>query len=202
MENISVELIVAQIFGTIAVIFYAFSSKQKTKKGILFYHGVANFLYSIQYLLLGAFPAVGTNSMGVLKNCVFYSYDKKGKKAPVYILLIYISIITSLGILTFKNIFCIIPIFWSILSAYATWQNDLKKFRVFTGIIVTAMLIYNSGCICKCDRKRISINYYSYFYIQIRYIEKQTNIAKSKQCCRSFINSQNWQKMVAIKVIL
>lgn len=136
-------VILAQIFGILAIITFAISPQQKTKHGLLIYQFFSAMFYAIQYFLLGAYSAVATNILGAAKNLVFSKYAKKNKKIPLYFLILYILILIVAGILTYKNIFSIFPIILSILYSYGTWQDNLKVYRIIAVFGGVCWTIYN-----------------------------------------------------------
>lgn len=143
MLNLSMNLIIAQIIGVLAILTFAISPHQKTKKRVLVWETISNIFYALQYLFLGAFSAAATNFIGIIKNLIFYQYTNKDKKIPLPLLILYITIIIIAGIFTFNNILSIIPIVLSILVAYGVWQNNLKVYRFIYLISTICWLIYN-----------------------------------------------------------
>ncbi len=135
--------IVAQVIGLLAIISYAISPHAKTKKRVLVFHLISSILYALQYFLLNAFSAMITNTVGAVKCYVFYLYEKKGKEIPKSLFWIFMLIILALGILTYNNIYSLIPILTSILSLYAVWQNNLKVFRAIVIISSISWIAYN-----------------------------------------------------------
>lgn len=135
--------ILAQIIGILAIIAFAISPQQKNKKGVLIFQLLSSVLYALQYLLLNAFSAVVTNIVGAIKCYVFYLYEKKGKKIPKYIFLIFMVLVLIFGIFSFTNIYSIIPIFVSVTMLYSTWQSNLKIYRIIMVITTALWLVYN-----------------------------------------------------------
>lgn len=133
----------AQIVGILAILFFALSPQQKTKKKVLIFQAFSSVLYAIQYILLGAFSAAATNTIGLIKNLVFYSYTKEDKDIPVLALVIYSAIIIVSGILTFNGILSVFPIILSLFYAYGVWQSNLKIYRGISVIGAIAWIIYN-----------------------------------------------------------
>lgn len=145
MDNISINIVVAQIVGILAIIVFSLSPQQKTKVRVLIFQLTSSILYALQYLFLGAYSAVATNTIGAAKNWIFYKYANKNKEIPIILLIIYIIIIIIVisGILTYTNIFSIFPIFLSILYAYGTWQSNLKIYRAISVFGALCWIIYN-----------------------------------------------------------
>ena len=137
------ELITAQIIGATALIISSLAPQQNKKNKVLVYKLFSNALYALQYLILGAFSAVVTNIIGVIREYIFYRYAKANKDVPISILYIYILIVLVSGIFTFNGFISILPILLSILTTYSVWQNNLKKYRGITVIIIILWMIYN-----------------------------------------------------------
>lgn len=135
--------IIAQIIGISAIITFAISPQQETKKKVLIFQLFSSILYALQYLILGALSAVATSIIGAVNNWVFYMYAKKNKEIPIAILYIYSIIILISGILTFNNIFSVFPIILSILYTYGVWQSNLKIYRIIAIVGALAWIIYN-----------------------------------------------------------
>lgn len=135
--------ILAQVVGILAIVVFAISPHQKTKKRVLIFNIISCLLYATQYLLLGAFSAAATNIIGAAKDRVFYEYENKKKDIPIMVLLIYIVILVISGILTYTNIFSVFPVLLSSLSAYGVWQKNLKVYRNIVVINSASWLIYN-----------------------------------------------------------
>lgn len=135
--------IFAQVIGILAVLFLALSPQQKTKKKVLTFQSFSSILYAVQYALLGAFSAAATNTIGLIKNLVFYTYAKKDKNIPVLALIVYSVIIIVAGILTFNGMISVIPIILSLFYAYGVWQSNLKIYRGIAVVEAIAWIIYN-----------------------------------------------------------
>lgn len=135
--------IAAQIVGVFGIIVFAITPHQKTKSKILVCQLISSLLYASQYFLLEAFSAVVTNMIDALKSIVFSTYEKKKKKIPIYILIVYIAIMLISGIFTINSIFSVVPIVGAILYSYAAWQDNLKLFRIINIFVVLMFIVYN-----------------------------------------------------------
>lgn len=136
-------VILAQICAMLAIFVYSLGPHQKDKKGVLICNLTSNVLYLVQYLLLGAFTAVGINIIDFFQSLVFYRYAKEEKDIPLMWWIGYVIILITIGIFTFTNIFSIFPILLGIMVAYGIWQNNLKVYRIIMAINILGWLIYN-----------------------------------------------------------
>lgn len=133
--------ILAFVIGIGAFIFFILSIQQKEKDKLLKFQIIANFLYSIQYLLLGVYVAALMNFISVARLTVFYKYNKEGKDIPLYTLLIFLTLIIIAGFIRYdKNAISIlailtssIPVIITLLYTVSTWKNNMNIIRwVFT----------------------------------------------------------------------
>lgn len=133
----------AQFLGLLGIIVWAISFLLKKKKDILLSQALANFIYTIEYLLLKAFTASLMDICSFTRLMIYYIYDIKGKKVPKYILFIFVVIILLIGIFTYTNLFNLIPIIIALAYTYALWQNNLLLTRVIHLICAFVWIYYN-----------------------------------------------------------
>lgn len=133
----------AQIIGFIVLGITVISIQFKTKEKILICQIIANILVSIQYFLLNALTGGVVAVINVIRCLIFYYYKKKDKKPSVIFLSIFIVIAIISGILTWQNVFSIIPIIATIVFTYGLWQDNVKITRICTAITAGNWTIYN-----------------------------------------------------------
>ena len=136
--------ILAQIFGTIAIILSFKSYQCKKRCSFLTLQTLVNVFYGIQYLLLNAYSGGVTSLISIIKNLSFYGYVRNDKKVPVYVLIIMESIFIMTGILTYDGLISIIPVLISCFYTWAGWQNSLKTTCVAGMISAALWIIYNA----------------------------------------------------------
>lgn len=135
--------VLAQIMGVLAIILWVFSILLKNKKDILLSQVVANAIYGIEYSLLGAFSAASMNFLSFIRLLVYYSFAKKEKEMPEFILIIFSFLILILGFLTLDGVLSIIPVIITLLYAYSFWQKDLKIARIIYILAAILWIYYN-----------------------------------------------------------
>ena len=69
--------VLGQFFGFVAVILGFLSFQMKTSKNLLVVQTFTSLVFSLHYLLLGAFPAALLNAVGIIRNIVYNRKDKK-----------------------------------------------------------------------------------------------------------------------------
>ena len=69
-------ILYAQLIGAAAMLTITLSVQCRKKKHMMMVQSAAHMLYAFQYALLGAFSAAFMDLISVLRNLLFYKYDK------------------------------------------------------------------------------------------------------------------------------
>lgn len=134
---------IAQIFGLIGLIFTILSYQNTKKDKFLIGQILSNATFTIQYLLLGAYSAVVSIIIALLRNFTFLKFSKKNERVPFIIFLLFEMIVVIFGIITFDGIISLFPIIITLLFSYATWQNNLKVTYFISFIVMVLYIIFN-----------------------------------------------------------
>lgn len=134
--------ILSQIIGLLAIICWVMSIQQKNKEKILMNQMFANTLYTIQYVLLGAYSASAMNITSAIRSLVFYNDEKKHKQSKLTGSILIAAIII-IGIITYSSPISIIPILITIAYTYSVWQSNLKITRIIFIIAAIIWIYYN-----------------------------------------------------------
>lgn len=135
--------ILAQICGIIALILTVISVQFKTKEKIVMCMIFANLVVAIQYFLLNAITGGVISILNTIRCIVFYYYKKKDKKPSIMVLLIFEIIAIISGIISWQNIWSLIPILVTVIYTYGLWQDNVNIIRITTGIAGLGWAIYN-----------------------------------------------------------
>lgn len=135
--------ILAQICGIIALILTVIAVQFKTKEKIVMCSVFANIVVAIQYFLLNAITGAVVSIINTIRCIIFYYYKKKDMKPSIIILLIFEIIAVISGIMSWQNIWSIIPIIVTIIYTYGLWQDNVKVIRITTGIAGFGWAIYD-----------------------------------------------------------
>lgn len=76
--------IIAQLFGTIAVILMFLSYQRKTKKEFLNIQIFANIFYGLQYFVLNAISALVSNIISIIRTIIYIWYLATKNKNNLY----------------------------------------------------------------------------------------------------------------------
>ena len=115
--------IVAQVLGALGIISMVLSVQFNSKKQVLGFQIAANSLFAFQYLCLNAISAVVMSFVAVLRCVVFFVFENKGKKVPIWVLGIFLVLITVLFVFL--------------------KSGNLNVFRVITLITASLWIGYN-----------------------------------------------------------
>lgn len=135
--------ILAQIMGVIGIAIWVISIILKEKKNILACQIVANIVYAVEYSLLEAYATASMNLFSVARLVVYYSFTRNNKKIPFVVLLLFLFIMTTWGIIFYVSPLSFIPIFISVLYAYAFWQSNLFITRLIYIGCAIMWIFYN-----------------------------------------------------------
>jgi len=131
--------IAAQILSAIGFVVNTASIQFKNKKNIIFGKAISNFIYAIQYLLLGSITAFLTGIVAGVRNVLFMNGTKK---ASIWTLIPFIIIAILIGIFTYTDLFSILPVIITMIQSYIAWQSKEKIIRYGSLIVCIMWLPY------------------------------------------------------------
>lgn len=135
--------ILAQVCGAIALILTVISVQFKTKEKIVMCFIWANIVTAIQYFLLGAITGAIVSIINAIRCIVFYFYKKKDIKPSIIVLIIFEIIAVISGIISWQDMWSLIPIIVTVIYTYGLWQDDIKIVRITTAIAGFGWAVYN-----------------------------------------------------------
>lgn len=135
--------LLSQICVILAVILLGITYLIKDKRIILFLSILIVSLYGAQYLLLSAMSGFYMNLVSIIRNIWFYINAKNKKKNSIIVLIVLYIIAIVLGVISFKNVFSILPILATMLYTYSIWQDDIKVYRWLAIPVSISWIIYN-----------------------------------------------------------
>ena len=136
-------VVLAQVLASPGILFWVISILLKNKKNILLMQVIANGIYGIEYLLLGAFSAASMNFLSFLRLLVYYFYALLNIKMPKWILFVFITLVLLFGIITYDGLISLLPIIITVLYTYAFWQNNLNVARIIYIVAAIIWIYYN-----------------------------------------------------------
>ena len=127
----------AQVIGIINLIPLIFCIQQRDKGRLLVWSLVLNFLFAVQFLLLGAYVGMIMALISLLRCLVFYFYQVKNHPPSPLTLILILVLTIGAGGWFWQNIYSLLSILGSALSTYAMWQNNMKTLRL-TNLVSTS----------------------------------------------------------------
>lgn len=121
---------IAQIIGIIAMMFSVFSFQCKKNRNLILALGIGSFLFSLNFMLLGAYSSAGFNLTNIFRSA---SYMGKKTHNNVFFVLVCLSYIV-IAILTFDHPWTAALLLAQLVSTYSMWYKDgafIRKAQLF-----------------------------------------------------------------------
>lgn len=135
--------IIYYIISILSIFLYVMSVQFKKKENILITQIGASICYLIVYVIKGAWSGVAIEVLEELKNCVFIKIEKHNKKIPIYVLIIFISLLIGVSIYFYDGILSLLPLLINILLFTSTYFKNPKYIRYTMLICGLLWGIYN-----------------------------------------------------------
>lgn len=130
-----------QIIGFIGFLFLGLGNLQKDRKKIITFQTISSIFFSVHYFLLNAITASMLNIIGITRGFTFYNKNKT-KKYYVF-LFIYIIFYIIIGIITYDNIFSLLPIFAYTLFTISIFNEKEKNIKIINIFVSLTWVIYD-----------------------------------------------------------
>ena len=135
--------ILSQIAGFIAFILSLIAYHKKEKEKIFQTMIISDILNIIHYILLNAYSGCITKVIAILRNKIIIIKEKNIKFNNNIILLSLFIIYLIAGIITYKNIYSILPIIAATIYLFITWNADELKTKKCAFYCYFLWLTYN-----------------------------------------------------------
>jgi hypothetical protein len=118
------------------------SFQYKNKKKLMKLRMLSKILGSIHYYLIGAMSGFASQFIGIFPN--YYACKLERNKTKKHIaVIIFILLTCILGIITYKNIYDILPIIATSITIVSLFLRGTKYVREVQFIVVPMLLIYD-----------------------------------------------------------
>lgn len=141
--NNDLTFLLAQFFGLIAIVFNIVTVHFNSKEKILICMIFSNLVVATQFFLLNAITGGIISLINVIRCIVFYLFKKQNKKPSLFVLLIFEIIVVVSGIISWQNIWSILPIIATATYTYGIWQDDVLRIKYISAIIGCEWSIYD-----------------------------------------------------------
>ena len=135
--------ILAQVFGSIALILVAIGYFAKSKSGFLIYQVVADFFYALAFFVVDAWTAGIITIISMIRCIYLYFQDKKNFKYNTYYLLGFVSLYILTTILFWEGFFDLMPLVTSIMFTFGYEIKNMQVMRYFLIIPNVILVVYN-----------------------------------------------------------
>lgn len=184
--------IIAQILSIINGIFLITSIRSKEKKKFLVQNSISNLAGFLSMIVLGAYSASIGPIILTIQGIITYIYEeKKKKKQPKWLLIMYPLLSLIAGSLTITSILSILPIISSTLASTMLMTKNMKtsrKINLVSSVLALPYLITNKAYVAAIIFSASFINTLEAIY-KIDY-KKANNNTKTT-------NTENQEKEIA-----
>ena len=134
--------LVVQGIGTIGYTLLALSYFKKVKKQILFMQIFSYIFFVIHYYLLNGITGAICNLIGLFALITIYMFEKYKFKNKILVSMFFITLLLTVNIMTFQNIFSIFPMVASIIVIISFLENNENDIRGIGVLAAVCWLVY------------------------------------------------------------
>ncbi len=141
-----ITFIVSQLIGAVAATLLLLSFQQKTHKRIVVMQIFSGLLFSVQYLMIGAYEGMVGNIVGLTRG-IAYSFRGKSKLVDSIACPIVFAVLAGLGgLVTYSSPASLLPMAAMMISSFVLWNPKTQQLRALTLPTSAMWLIYNIIC--------------------------------------------------------
>ena len=134
--------IAAQIVGIFGIVLSLLSFQLKQRKYIMLFQMTASLMFSAQLFMVGAITGGCLDLISFVRTLIFANNSKKWASSPLW-LAGFILVMIATGIMTWENLWSILPILGSILSTVALWMKRERNIRLVSLLVGPCWMVYN-----------------------------------------------------------
>ena len=130
------------IFGVLGMATTVLIYQQKTRKGLILSKLLSDVIWFLYYICLSAYSGAAIAVIGMIRELVFINREKKWAKHPIWLVFFLMLSFVS-AIITWKNIYSVLPCIASAISVISFWIGNPRLSRKLSYPISACMLTYN-----------------------------------------------------------
>jgi len=134
--------ILSQSLGILAILAFFIAPHMKSKTQLLMFIIAGNIFTVAEFALLGAMTEVAVISISVVRSVTFFVFSKYGKRAPLWVCLLFMAAQGGAVALTWKSWVSLLMLF-DMVQTYGQWQTNMKTLRILTIVGAIPIGIYN-----------------------------------------------------------
>ncbi len=140
MIKIITNPIVIQLIGFFALGLSLLVYQLNKRKSMILAQMFSSLLFSLHFLLLGAYTGSIMNFIGATRNFAFDKY--RDRSWSPLVLWAFVAILSFASILTWEGPLSLLPAIGTISGAFAYWQQTAKSIRLISLISPPAWFVY------------------------------------------------------------
>lgn len=133
--------IIAEIIGYIAMATSFVMNQQSSRKRIILFKLLMDFLWIAHFLMIGGYTIVLTTSIAVFREFVFINRDKKFFSSNIW-LAVFIVLTASTPIFSWIGVVSIFPAVSSILATISFWIKSVKTTKKLLFLSSVCQMVY------------------------------------------------------------
>lgn len=141
--HLKTKTLIAQAIGFIALALLVIVFQKNNRKSMLKLMMSAALLYSLHFLVLGAFTGAALNFLNVFRSFVFASREDKSWAKHDYWLYVFLVAIAILGAITWQGAYSILALIAVAVQTMAFWATNTRKIRYISLIVPPCWFAYN-----------------------------------------------------------
>ena len=134
--------IIGQICGFVAMLTTFVMYQQKNLIRIREFKLAIDIFWTLHFLLIGSMSAFATTGLAIFREIVFINKGKKWAQSRLWIVLFSVVFLIS-SMITWKNVYSVIPAMASTLTTFAFWSNSVVKNKLLILPSTVGMFFYN-----------------------------------------------------------
>ena len=134
--------IIAAAFGVLGIVVSIIIYQQKKGKKLLRWKLVSDFVWLMQYLLLGKYTGAGSCVVGVVRETVFLNQHRKWAQSKLW-LLFFLALSVGISIATWGSVYSALPMTASAIAVFSFWRANPTLTKILAYPICFCMLTYD-----------------------------------------------------------
>lgn len=142
--ELTLNYILSQIFSLLCFVCFGITFFSKNQKKIRFLGILMNIFQAISYMLLGATSGYAMLIIAIIRNLIFFKLNKQEYTTSYKLLLFGLLIVIGItGVMTYTNVFSLLPVFAIVLYSIGVWQKSPKVYKLLSIPNCLCWIIYN-----------------------------------------------------------
>lgn len=145
MKLDSLNGVIAQIIGLIALVFAMVSYQMKTQKKIVLIQIISCTFFAVHFLMLGAYTGALMNLIAAIRSVVFANKDKKWGRSNWWIVFFSLVCVVAVGF-TWEGTLSLMPMLGMVLTSVAWGIENATLVRLISLPSSPLWIVYNFIC--------------------------------------------------------